>query len=97
MKLRVLRAAQAEIEAATVWYEHRVTGLGVEYVADVDATLSRIEAMPERFPLWHPERPYRKAPLRRFPHLAFYRIVETTIEVVAVAHEKRRPGYWIHR
>ena len=36
--------------------------------------------------------------LTRFPYLVVYRDDETrTLVVVAVAHEKRKPGYWRKR
>jgi hypothetical protein len=35
--------------------------------------------------------------MKRFPYLVFYRILDADIEIVAVAHEKRRPGYWTNR
>jgi hypothetical protein len=35
--------------------------------------------------------------LKRFPCLVFFRILDDEIAVVAVAHEKRRPGYWTGR
>jgi len=95
--LRVLPAAEAEVAAAAAWYELRPSGLGVEYVAEVDKGFERIEAMPETFPLWRADRPYRKLRLKRFPFVVFYRVLEDDIEVVAVAHAKRRPGYWTER
>jgi hypothetical protein len=35
--------------------------------------------------------------LTRFPYLVVYREDATRILVVAVAHEKRKPGYWRKR
>lgn len=97
MTLRVLPAAEAEVAAAAEWYETRREGLGVDYVAEVDAVFERIVAMPQTFPLWRADRTYRKAPLKRFPYLVCFRLVGDVIEVVAVAHAKRRPGYWAGR
>jgi toxin ParE1/3/4 len=36
----------------------------------------------------------RKYLLRRFPYAVIYRVTDEAIEVVAVAHGRRRPGYW---
>lgn len=42
---------------------------------------------------------YRRIPLRRFPYLLHYRIDEdaSLIRIIAVSHQKRRPGYWADR
>jgi hypothetical protein len=36
----------------------------------------------------------RKFVLRRFPFLIIYRDLPSTIQIVAVAHGRRRAGYW---
>jgi hypothetical protein len=35
--------------------------------------------------------------LRRFPYLVIARITSTELRVMAVAHQRRRPGYWTKR
>jgi hypothetical protein len=72
-KPRVLPAAEAEAAAAAVWYEARQTGLGVEFVAEIDAALERVQARPASFPVWRVGSPYRRARLKRFPYLIFFR------------------------
>src|ERR1019366_5879929 len=49
------------------------------------------------FALWGSHRPYRRKILKRFPYVVFFRAESDTIEVVAVAHAKRRPGFWLAR
>ena len=39
----------------------------------------------------------RWMPLRRFPYTLHYRVVGDVIDILAVAHQKRRPGYWRQR
>ena len=39
----------------------------------------------------------RRYVLRRLPFLLIYREEETAIQVLAVAHGRRRPGYWLER
>jgi toxin ParE1/3/4 len=39
----------------------------------------------------------RRYLLERFPFVVVYRITEYRIEVVAVAHGHRKPGYWADR
>jgi plasmid stabilization system protein ParE len=40
---------------------------------------------------------HRSVPLRRFPFILFYRVRETAVQIVAVAHKRKRPGYWRRR
>jgi plasmid stabilization system protein ParE len=95
--LRVLPDAEAELQSAAIWYEEKRSGLGVEFVAVVEKALQSALENPEACPVWRPDRPYRKRPLKRFPYVVFFRIDSSTIEIVAVAHAKRRPGYWLDR
>jgi len=95
-RIRLLPDAEGEL-AASEWYENRRDGLGVEFVAEVDVALGGIAERPEAWPLWRSDRPYRRA-LRRFPFVVFYRLLGSgDVEVTAVAHSKRRPGYWLSR
>ncbi len=95
--LRVLPDAEAELVSAATWYEDRRPGLGVEFVAIVDQALQSVLEHPDACPLWLPDRPYRTRPLKRFPYVLFFRNDSETVVIVAVAHAKRRPGYWLDR
>jgi len=39
----------------------------------------------------------RKATLKRFPFHVIYRAEPTHIVVLAIAHHRRRPAYWVER
>jgi len=97
MRLRVLPEAEAELAAAVEWYEDRRVGLGVDLVALIDQALERITESPDTFPVWKSGYPYRKLVLRRFPYIVFFTVDNVEITIVAFAHGKRRPGYWIDR
>ena len=94
-RLRIRPEAEAEILSATEWYESKRPGLGVEFLAGVDQAFEQILDAPEASPVWQP--PFRKHLLRRFPYVVFFTASTETIEVVAVAHRRRRPGYWRDR
>lgn len=79
------------------WNEAKRRGLGIELVAVVDRALQSILENPEACPVWLPDRPYRKRLATHFPYVVFFRIDAATVEIVAVAHAKRRPGYWLDR
>src|SRR5689334_23846192 len=89
--------AQAELEAATEWYEARREGLGLRFLLLVDEALLAIEETPSGFPRWEPDTRFRKFTMQRFPYLVFYRELDDRVEVVAIAHGAREPGYWRKR
>ena len=100
MKLRIDPAAEEEAQQAAQWYEARHVGLGLEFLAAVDAALQRIREDPLQFPNLEtlPDEPnVRRFLLKRFPHAIVYEVVSTDIQILAVAHTRRRPQYWKKR
>ena len=89
--------AESEIGEAAGWYEDRLTGLGLEFLAAVERAFSLIAENPERFPVWKQGHAFRRCLLKRFPYMVFYEIEEDRVVVWAVAHVRRKPGYWVSR
>ena len=97
MRLRIAPDAEEELAEAAEWYETRRAGLGVELVAVVDGALEAIVKAPLVHPLWKPDRPYRTKVLQQFPYVIFFRCEDDAVVVLAIAHARRRPGYWVGR
>ncbi len=74
--------------------EARKPGFGAELVAAVDEALERIVESPLSSPIWRSGLPHRFHRVRRFPYVVFFVVDNDAVEVVAVAHGKRWPGYW---
>ena len=89
--------AESEISEAAGWYEDRLAGLGLEFLAAADRAFSLIADNPERFPVWKQGRPFRRCLFKRFPYVIFLEIEEDRIVIWAVAHVRRQPGYWVSR
>ncbi|MEK8035972.1 MAG: type II toxin-antitoxin system RelE/ParE family toxin [candidate division NC10 bacterium] len=87
--------ADAEVNEAAKYYEERVPGLGLLFLAAVEEAVEKVLADPEAFQLVGDE--IRHKLIRRFPYSLLYVIEPDRIRVSAVAHQKRRPGYWSHR
>ncbi len=47
--------------------------------------------------MWSRDRPYRRMTLHRFPFLVVFDRDATGILVLAVAHTRRHPGFWLGR
>ena len=94
-RLRFNAAAEAELEAAADWYEQRRPGLGARFVTAVDVTIAAVLEAPRRH---RQVAGTGRALTPRFPYVIVYRELSAEeIEIVAVAHVKRRPGYWSDR
>jgi toxin ParE1/3/4 len=75
-------------------------GLGLEFLAAVDEGLQRIRSDPQQFPRLETlpnEEQVRRLRLDRFPYVLIYEAGSGEIRILAVAHARRAPGYWIER
>jgi len=85
------KAEQEFIEAAA-YYERNVAGLGERFGSEVRYTIERLLEYPE---LGSPiDADLRSLMLLRFPHFLIYSFTTDLLWIVAVAHARRRPGYW---
>ncbi|HEX2201687.1 MAG TPA: type II toxin-antitoxin system RelE/ParE family toxin [Longimicrobium sp.] len=87
--------ARTEFGRAVEFYRKESTKLAEAFYLDVMAS---IEALRERPLLGAPAQAgTRCKQLDRFPYTLFYRDKEDEIQIFAVAHHRRRPGYWLKR
>jgi plasmid stabilization system protein ParE len=87
--------AVEEAQAARQWYAERSQSAADSFLAELDQGIDAISEAPERWPLFkHGTRRYL---FHRFPFQLVYRVMDNQIQVVAVAHGRRRPGYWQSR
>ncbi|MDR1014876.1 MAG: type II toxin-antitoxin system RelE/ParE family toxin [Coriobacteriales bacterium] len=89
-----LAAARKEYFEAVCYYSDRSEGVGLRFIEAIEATLARIADDPKRYPV---RDGLRRCVLTKFPYNIHYRILDTGPQVVAVAHQKREPGYWLSR
>ena len=87
--------AVAEAHAARVWYEERSPRAASAF----EAELCRAVAALGEAPLRWPPGPCgtRRMRLRRFPFALLYRLAMDEVQLLAVAHLRRRPSYWKDR
>jgi toxin ParE1/3/4 len=94
--IRFRPAAAREFAADFRHYENDYPGRGDRFVAAVDVGLRSIAEHPERYSLLQ-EPDIRSVKVKRFPYRVVYVVVGEDVDVIAVAHAKRRPGYWRRR
>ncbi len=101
MRVELHPEARVELRAAANWYDERRAGLGDEFMAELSALLTRIGAMPEAFPSWPRTSAARSrihmAIVLRFPYLIAFERRSGAVVVLAIAHAKRQPLYWLTR
>ena len=90
-------AAQLELRAAANWYSEQEPGLGEEFIVEIDRTLETLAEGAHRPPIWRQGRPYQKVLVHRFPYVVFFIHDDEHAHVLAIAHRKRKPGYWLKR
>jgi toxin ParE1/3/4 len=94
--IRFRPAAAREFAADVRHYDKQYLRRGQRFAEAVERTLIRVAESPLLFPLLY-EPDIRSAKVDRFPYRVVYVIVGGDIDVIAVAHAKRRPGYWRRR
>src|SRR5262245_44318490 len=87
--------AQAEFDDAAVWYESQRTGLGHDFISEVDKVFDNIANQPDRYAVVHGD--IREAPVLRFPNCVYYRVKPDRLVVIAVFHSARDPAIWQSR
>ena len=91
MKYKVIVRPEAEddLKGAFSWYEDKRTGLGYDFLLQVDAGINFINRNPEIHPTEY--KGTRKHFIKRFPYKIIYLVEGNKIIVLAVIHGKRSP------
>lgn len=96
MKLVVTPPALVELQDAAAFYALKGSiELGLAFVAEFERTANFVLANPLMGAEFRGTR--RRYILRRFPYSIIYRITADELQILAVAHHRRRPGYWANR
>src|SRR5947209_10890372 len=91
-EVRLTPAAYVEFVEALAWYEARSEKVAGRFIAAFNTAIARVSENPESYPLCDDQHRFFK--LRRYPYTLIYRIRGVDVQVIAVAHAHRAPGYW---
>jgi hypothetical protein len=93
--------ARAEYLAAIDWYSDHAVDLGDRFEAMVTESIDGLAVWPQSAPIWPG---WARTPVVRalhlpdpWPYRVVYFVVGDQLRVVAIAHDKRLPGYWRDR
>ena len=94
-RIRVHPVALDEAEAAIDWYAQRSKRAAAMFLDELEHVIEEIAENPRRYSVY--EFGTRRLVMRRFPFLVVFRETDAGVEIIAVAHGRRRPGYWRER
>ena len=96
MTLIYLPEARMDVLAAVSYYNECDGALAKDFYKELKLAERDILELPD---FWHVvAKTYRRKWMRRFPFgVVYHKLDEQTVEIVAVAHQKRRPNYWKYR
>jgi toxin ParE1/3/4 len=87
--------AEQELIDAVFYYEEQETGLGLDYLGEVEHAVNFLVRYPEAGAKVRGS--IRCLTLPKFPYSLLYRVLEEQIRVLAAAHYNRKPQYWVDR
>jgi plasmid stabilization system protein ParE len=88
-------SALAEVREARRWYALRSGEIADAFLFALDRVVERITTDPSTLPEFlHGT---QRCTIRRFPYVVVFRVAQRRVQVIAVAHVRRRPGYWRSR
>ena len=93
--VKVRRAAELDVAAAQLWYETQQSGLGAEFHSEVSQIIDRLTETPFIYQTAY--RDVRRAIVRRFPYLIWYRVLGEVVTVLACTHGRQDPGKAVDR
>jgi toxin ParE1/3/4 len=97
--ITILPPAEVELQGATNWYRERDPRVGARFTAEVRRTLELIESFSQIGGRVSgvDDPAVRALPVARFPYQIVFVERAETIDVVAFAHHRRRPAYFVER
>lgn len=94
-QLRFHPQAEQEYLRALAWYRERSLIAAIHFESTFVQAIDRVREVSQRWPRYFKD--FRKYTIRQFPFSIVYQEFPSEIVVFAIAHGRRRPGYWKDR
>jgi plasmid stabilization system protein ParE len=97
---RFLAAALVEYDQAARWYLRRAPPTAEKFVDAIERAVAHVRTMPRAASSWQGRdvgADIRCLPLAGFPYVIVYAVESDELVILAIAHGRRRPGYWLRR
>ncbi len=94
-EVEVLPDAEAEAREAFLWYFDRSPMAADAFRGELFDAIDSLAGAARDWP--QDEDGTRHYHLRHFPYTVMYEVIGQNVTVLAIAHQRRRPGYWQDR
>ena len=95
VRVEFIRQAAQELDEAYEWYLEHSEAAASGFLTAVEQSVRLLADRPEAWPPF--EAGTRRVVVQQYPFSIIFRVHEQTIQIVAVAHHRRRPSYWRRR
>lgn len=98
--LRFSPESVEELAEAAAWYAAQRPELAELFLEEAARALRSVQTRPSSFPRLRdlsPDLAVRRALLAKFPYAVLFLELDSDIRIIAVAHLKRDPEYWLNR
>lgn len=89
--------ARVELREAIAWYAERSFDAAIGLADSVEVAIRKIREHPHAWQQWHGNSEVSVRITRGYPFLVVYIPLAQEILILAIAHQRRRPGYWLAR
>lgn len=89
-------AAEAEHLESVAYYESKRPGLGASYLAEFESSMNAVCKSPHRYSV-EKQPDIRRIRMTKFLYTILFRESSGNVQVLAVAHNRRRPQFWLGR
>ena len=90
--MKVFLTAEAEEDAAGFYASEASAAVDVAFIEEVERACRLLVERPFIGVVWR--EPTRRLALRRFTFNVIHQFHGDEIRVIAIAHQRRKPGYW---
>jgi toxin ParE1/3/4 len=93
VRVRFTAEAEQDMTSAARYYAREGSAdVGSAFIEEIERACRLLQQEPIVGKIWSESA--RRLVLRRFPFNLVYRVIADEIQVIAIAHHRRRPGYW---
>jgi len=90
---RYLAPASGELRNASHYYQQRSRRVAASFMVEVQKAVDQVLEYPDSAPVILGG--VRGKVILRFPYSLMYRVVDDVVIILAVAHHRQRPEFWI--
>lgn len=96
MRVEYHPAIEHELREIMEYYNLCSSGLGLEFLNEFERQILKIASLPTQWRI--AENDIRRALMKRFPYVIYFRVLKNDVlRVTVVKHQRRHPDYGLNR